>query len=47
MAYTQVSTKDDLIGRIRNNFRKMAHDDGITFFVDSYGEMLGELIEGI
>jgi hypothetical protein len=47
MAYSQVSTKDDLIDRIRNNLRKMAYDKGVTFFADSYGEMLGELIEGI
>jgi hypothetical protein len=47
MAYSQVSNKDDLINRIRNNLRKMAYDVGVTFFADSYGEMLGELIEGM
>jgi hypothetical protein len=47
MAYSEVSSKDDLISRLKVNLRTMANDEGVTLFADSYGEMLGELLKGI
>ncbi|MDR1038504.1 MAG: ATP-binding protein [Deltaproteobacteria bacterium] len=47
MAYSLVSSKEDLVARITGSLLKMARKEGVEFVEDSYGEMLGELLEGI
>ncbi|MDR1036654.1 MAG: AAA family ATPase, partial [Deltaproteobacteria bacterium] len=47
MAYSKMSSKDELISRISNSLLKMARKEGIDFIEDAYGEMLGELLEGL
>lgn len=47
MAYSEASSKDELITRIKNNLRLEASIEGVTFIADSYGEMLGELLKGL
>ncbi|MDR1036924.1 MAG: AAA family ATPase [Deltaproteobacteria bacterium] len=47
MAYSQMSSKGELISRIRNSLIMMAMGEGVEFVEDAYGEMLGELIRRI
>ncbi|MDR1037379.1 MAG: AAA family ATPase [Deltaproteobacteria bacterium] len=47
MAYSQMSSKDELISRISKNLLMMARKEGVDFIAKSYGEMLGELLRGI
>ncbi|MDR1037404.1 MAG: AAA family ATPase, partial [Deltaproteobacteria bacterium] len=47
MAFSQMSSKDELISRIMESLLKMARREGVDFIAKSYGEMLGELLEGI
>ncbi|MDR1036511.1 MAG: ATP-binding protein [Deltaproteobacteria bacterium] len=47
MAYSQMSSKNELISRISKSLLKMAREEGVEFVEDAYGEMLGELLEGL
>ncbi|MDR1080107.1 MAG: ATP-binding protein [Deltaproteobacteria bacterium] len=48
MAYDEISTKDDLIARIKRNLRKHARQEGIQLTPDdSIREMFDDLLQGI
>jgi hypothetical protein len=47
MAYTELSVKEDLASRIKDNLREAAEIEEVTITADSYGEMMGQFLKGV
>jgi hypothetical protein len=47
MAFTEISSKDDLISAIKENLRDMAVEQNVTVTSNSYGMMLEQLLKAL